>query len=302
MRTVHNGAPLGSTNMFHADLGRVRRQLEWKSGSLELVHIQCDEPTEFRHSYPASGALLMLGGYTETFNRRLDGRAAPRPPSRGGEISFFPAGTTLSAVAKGWLQFLRIYFQPEFLQQVIGESHLHGHLHAPIVNWTDVICSTLAHELERDIITTTHDVLFVETAVALIALQLARFDRELPDRLPNGARLSEQHRRLIEDYIEANLQRNFTLTELADHIGLSLTHFCRLFRRTTGCSPYRFAIVRRVERARKLLRETTLPITDIALTVGFNSQSHLTTQFRRTVGIAPARYRSEVSTVRLTRT
>jgi AraC family transcriptional regulator len=61
-----------------------------------------------------------------------------------------------------------------------------------------------------------------------------------------------------------------------------------------GRPPHQFQIERRIERAKILLDESSIPLIDVALTVGFNSQSHLNEYFRRMVGVTPARYRTEM--------
>ena len=60
-----------------------------------------------------------------------------------------------------------------------------------------------------------------------------------------------------------------------------------------GIGPQRYIIQRRLERAKRLLRRTHLPIALIAQEVGFADQSHLTQMFRREVGVTPGRYRAE---------
>ena len=69
-------------------------------------------------------------------------------------------------------------------------------------------------------------------------------------------------------------------------------HFSRAFKAATGKSPYAFALGRRVLRARQLVF-TEMPLGDIALAVGFSSQSHLTEHFRRSLGVTPGRIRRE---------
>jgi AraC-like DNA-binding protein len=70
-------------------------------------------------------------------------------------------------------------------------------------------------------------------------------------------------------------------------------HFAREFKRLTGFAPHQYVLGRRVERARALLARGERSITEVALTVGFSSQSHLTTAFRRVYGTTPAAYRNQ---------
>jgi AraC family transcriptional regulator len=97
-------------------------------------------------------------------------------------------------------------------------------------------------------------------------------------------------RRVLE-YIDAHLPDELSLAELATVSGFSANHFASAFKTNTGSSPHRYVIERRIHRARQLLRDTELPISEIAYVVGFSSQSHLTVNFRRIVGLTPQRFR-----------
>jgi AraC family transcriptional regulator len=79
---------------------------------------------------------------------------------------------------------------------------------------------------------------------------------------------------------------------MADEIELSPFYLTRVFKAAIGTSPHQYVLERRVSRARQLLRDTAWPIAEVAVAVGFSSQSHLSTWFRRIVGVSPAAYRS----------
>jgi AraC family transcriptional regulator len=82
------------------------------------------------------------------------------------------------------------------------------------------------------------------------------------------------------------------ISALADQLGMGTHQFTRLFRQTMGHSPYRFVMMRRIERARAVLEKTALPLAEIALELGFASQSHFTSAFHREMRTTPATYRS----------
>jgi AraC family transcriptional regulator len=103
--------------------------------------------------------------------------------------------------------------------------------------------------------------------------------------------LNSQARQRLFEFIEENLHRNLDLEELAAQAGYSRGHFLKMFRTTTGTSPHQYLVQRRVERAKALLNAGKLPLTEIAMTCGFSSQSHFSAEFRRRVGTSPARYR-----------
>jgi AraC family transcriptional regulator len=95
-------------------------------------------------------------------------------------------------------------------------------------------------------------------------------------------------------YIDSNLHRNVTLSELSGLVQLTPGYFCGAFKQAMGRPPHQYLIGQRVERAMTLLEDPTLSLSDVALLVGFNSQSHLNDHFRRILGITPARYRIEM--------
>ena len=103
--------------------------------------------------------------------------------------------------------------------------------------------------------------------------------------------LGVRARERLFDFIEASLHRNLGLEELARQVGYGRGHFLKMFRSATGTSPHQYLLDRRVERAKALLEEGRMPLIEIAIACGFSSQSHLSAEFRRRVGIAPARYR-----------
>ncbi len=99
--------------------------------------------------------------------------------------------------------------------------------------------------------------------------------------------------RRVADFAEARLRGTLKLASWADVLQMPTPEFTRRFRATTGTSPYAWFMQRRIDRARELLRATKIPLCDVALSVGFCSQSHFTDAFRRVVGVSPARWRQE---------
>jgi AraC family transcriptional regulator len=78
---------------------------------------------------------------------------------------------------------------------------------------------------------------------------------------------------------------------LAREAGLSASHFIRSFRQSTGKTPYQFLLQRRVERARVLMRDHRVSLTEVALASGFADQHHLARVFRRITRVTPGDYR-----------
>jgi transcriptional regulator GlxA family with amidase domain len=95
----------------------------------------------------------------------------------------------------------------------------------------------------------------------------------------------------VLDYIHTHLDQDLSLAELAETLNLSPTHFATAFKQSIEVSPHQYVIQQRVERAKLMLSKTDLAIADIALQVGFSSQSHLNQQFKRLTGMTPKQVR-----------
>ncbi len=92
-------------------------------------------------------------------------------------------------------------------------------------------------------------------------------------------------------YINEHLEKNLTITEIAETVGMSPYHFARAFKQSTGIPPHRYLVERRIERAKILLSQTDLSVAQIATRVGFATPSHFTTVFRKHLKTTPNAYR-----------
>lgn len=107
------------------------------------------------------------------------------------------------------------------------------------------------------------------------------------ESVPAG-QFSRVQRQRVVDHIDAHLGADLSIVALAREIDLSPHHFAQRFKATLGLTPHRYVLQRRLDRAQLLLRTTAIPIAEIALTLGFASQSHFTQVFRSQRGVTPA--------------
>jgi AraC family transcriptional regulator len=91
----------------------------------------------------------------------------------------------------------------------------------------------------------------------------------------------------VVDYIHDNLDQHLTLAELAFIAKMSIYHFSRTFKLFAGITPHQYVLNARVERAKDLLIQGKLSLSEIATRVGFFDQSHFTRAFKRSVGTTP---------------
>ena len=99
---------------------------------------------------------------------------------------------------------------------------------------------------------------------------------------------------LIDRHLVEEEEGRVALRAIAKEIGMSYFHFSRAFKQSMSMTPTNYIAERRIERAKKLMEETDLAISEIALRSGFSSQSHFTTSFRRLAGVTPRSFRKAV--------
>jgi AraC-like DNA-binding protein len=116
------------------------------------------------------------------------------------------------------------------------------------------------------------------------------------DPPPNRGGLAPARAHRVCEYIDSHLQENIALEVLAGIAQLSVHHFARAFRQTLGIPPHNYIVQRRVEHAQQLLRNTDLPLSEIAIVAGFTDQSHLARHFRTMTGVSPSLARHRLRT------
>jgi AraC family transcriptional regulator len=103
--------------------------------------------------------------------------------------------------------------------------------------------------------------------------------------------LSPLQMRRATEFLEAHLDGNIVLQQVAEACELSVSHFARAFKKTFRMPPYKWLIERRVDRARDLMTNSRLPLADIAVQCGFADDSALNRSFKRIHGVTPAIWR-----------
>ena len=141
------------------------------------------------------------------------------------------------------------------------------------------------------------DGLYIDTIAQMMAVHLARThsSRSKPVRLLPAKPLAGWKMRRVIDFIEDNLEGDLSLQAMAEEVDISPLYLARAFKAAVGQSPHQYVLARRIERAKELLRNTDLPVVDVALSSGFSSQSHLSHWFIRQVGVSPAVYRRQAT-------
>jgi AraC family transcriptional regulator len=131
----------------------------------------------------------------------------------------------------------------------------------------------------------------VEQAMA-VTLVNGHAVRHRPVQTYRGGLGSARLRR-IKELVNAKMEDDLSLDEMAQSVGLSTAHFARMFRKSTGATPHQFVLRQRLERARAMLRAPDARVLDVAIACGFKTQQHFAQAFREIWGVSPTEYRQD---------
>jgi AraC family transcriptional regulator len=233
------------------------------------------------------------GGY-RTERQKLPGRYGA--PSR---LCALPGDHESRWWVRGHMHFMHLYFLPEhFTQRAVRELDREPREltladrtyfeNEPIA----LLCQSLANEDWTDpegLLRSN------ETAHEVLSLLLRSQGVRRPGVVLKGG-LSALTRRRLRDYIDTHLGEPLTLGALAEVACLSEYHLARMFRASFGLPPHAWIAAQRLERARGLLRTSTLALAQIAAECGYANASHFSHRFRDAFGAAPNAYRQAFKT------
>jgi AraC family transcriptional regulator len=205
-------------------------------------------------------------------------------PSRKPHVGRWEDGTEVVVLLFGAAQMEQAAERPVRLNQEISDT---GCSVDPLIQ---AIGSTLRREFYTGAIA---DLQYLEAIGTVLSGHLIRRWSTGSVALTGRGGLSSGQLRKIIDLAEAAPMVGLSIAALARQLDMGEHRFTRLFRRSTGLTPYQFLLKKRLDRARTLLEETRVPIAELALELGFGSQSHFTSMFHQRFSITPAAYRRE---------
>ena len=131
----------------------------------------------------------------------------------------------------------------------------------------------------------------VEQAIA-VALVNGHAVRHCPVQIYRGGLGSARLRR-VKELVDAKMEDDLSLDEMAQSLGLSTAHFARMFRKSTGETPHQFVLRQKIERAKAMLRAPDARVLDVAMACGFKTQQHFAQVFRDVCRVSPTEYRRD---------
>jgi AraC family transcriptional regulator len=136
--------------------------------------------------------------------------------------------------------------------------------------------------------------LFLDSVEQAMAVALVK-DRAARHRVVEMYRggLGSARLRKIRELVQAKMEDDLGLDDMAQSVGLSTAHFGRMFRKSTGETPHQFVLRQRIERAKAMLRVPDGRVLDVAVACGFKTQQHFAQVFRDVCGVSPTEYRQD---------
>jgi AraC family transcriptional regulator len=131
----------------------------------------------------------------------------------------------------------------------------------------------------------------VEQAIAVALINGHAVGRR-PVQMHRGG-LGSARLRKIKELVDANMEDDLSLDEMAQSVELSAAHFARMFRKSTGETPHQFVLRQKIERAKAMLRDRATRVLDVAVACGFKTQQHFAQVFRDVCGVSPTEYRQD---------
>jgi AraC family transcriptional regulator len=128
-------------------------------------------------------------------------------------------------------------------------------------------------------------------SIAIVTRLLASSNRTATTERKKGGALARWRLKRAIDFIEARLDNPVSLADMASSVGLTRMHFAAQFRAATGLRPHEYLLRRRVERAQEMLISSGMSLVDVARSVGFQTQAHFTSVFKRYAGHPPRVWR-----------
>jgi AraC family transcriptional regulator len=274
---------------------RIRASSDGRPWSSLFASLQWEEPFEGQFD-PVNDIFLCLNlSGPARLSGVLGGRRDRRVIPVGG-VFLLPQQVKLDVALEAPVETLHLYVRSSIFEEiaadmVAGDPALHI---VPRFGVVDPLLEQLGMELRDLLVSGETCPIYADCIARAIAARLVRGHSTASVQRAVGQKTEGLGTRQLEcaiDFIEGNLACTFGLAEIAAAANLGPQHFSRQFKRRMGIPPHRFVMRTRVERAKRMLVDTDLPVKVIAFSCGFSHQEHLTRLFRSQIGTTPAAYR-----------
>jgi AraC family transcriptional regulator len=203
-----------------------------------------------------------------------------------GTLWIQPANQPFSFDVQTMSRWCGVIVQPAKLKALVGsESAIE-----PVIGLQDDVLTPVMQAICAEVLRGgSSGRKFAEAMTLVIGTQLLRLFGEA-NTAPKGG-ITGRQLRLVADHVDAHIDCEISVAQLAQLVGLSEAHFARAFKQSTGQSPHKFVTERRLERGKRLLADTQETIAQIALDCGFADQAHFARSFSQHYGSSPSALR-----------
>lgn len=238
------------------------------------------------HRHPVFELLYVCAGRSDV---TVDGRTHRAGP--GDLVVFQPGQTHREEVHRGPFHIVVLRFPPGAARGVAmpGAGELPTVLRLPWGPRFRAIAEAIAAEADGTDATDEWSPAMAEALLAEFTILLRRALAQQPSRGGRPVWFDDALATLAASATEDGAP---SLTQIARAQHVSPSTFRARFKAQQGVPPRRYALLSRLDRARDLLRETTLPITEVAHSLGFSSSQHLARQCRQILGLSPSEIRA----------
>jgi AraC family transcriptional regulator len=249
---------------------------------------------------PAQSAFVVLALMRDLTcgNLKIDGRHEWHGVLRNGEVGVLDLRNETVIDVHSPFDFVYLYFSQSALDRLADEHDAPRVVECniqPGVSTPDPVFTQLVACLQTDVERRDRaSELLREHVILALQTHFAQHygGMRIRSRRTRGALAPWQLRR-AKEIMTMHLGGHVSIAEVSNECNLSEWHFARAFKCSTGVSPHRWQVNKRIEKAADLLRHSALPLTQIALICGFSDQSHFTRVFAKTKGATPGRWRRD---------
>lgn len=125
----------------------------------------------------------------------------------------------------------------------------------------------------------------------LIGVLIRQLTKDLNKRSDEKKLRNSQPIRLAKKYMKEHLSEPITVEAISSHVNLSYTYFSGMFKNETGMTVSQYLLEKRIEQAKKSMRETTMNLSEIAMSVGYSDAKHFSKVFRKATSITYKEYK-----------
>ncbi|MBX2807009.1 MAG: AraC family transcriptional regulator [Cellvibrionaceae bacterium] len=246
------------------------------------------------HDHSALQVLIPLEGSHYEITWALENKDTESKSLGVADICLIPPLLAHEVRWSNCANFISLYITPEYLNDhVEGGFDKEADIIEALIGFDDPLLYQLAQSLTHYFRVSEASNKLYFTAVLTVVAQhiVSNYHRKCANKL-----LFNDFEQIpcakIRDaiiYIQNSLDRTLPIEEIADNVKMSHYHFMRTFKEAVGLSPSKFHMQQRIEKAKVLLAQKT-PILDVALALGFSSQSHFSNVFTKAVGVTPRKY------------